>query len=32
VQLPPLAADEYRFASEKKVYLFTGSKITAASA
>ena len=28
VQLPPQAVDEYRIASEGKVYLFTGSKIT----
>lgn len=28
VQFPPHAADEYRIASEEKVYLFTGSKIT----
>lgn len=27
VQLPPQAVDEYRIASEGKVYLFTGSKI-----
>ena len=27
VQFPPHAADEYRIASEEKVYLFTGSKI-----
>ncbi len=28
VQLPSQAVDEYRIASEGKVYLFTGSKIT----
>lgn len=28
VQLPPQAVDEYRIASEGKIYLFTGSKIT----
>ena len=28
VQLPPQAVDEYRIASEGKVYLFTGSKMT----
>ena len=28
VQLPPQAVDEYCIASEGKVYLFTGSKIT----
>ena len=28
VQIPPQAADEYRIASEGKVYLFTGSKST----
>lgn len=28
VQFPPQAADEYHIASEGKVYLFTGSKIT----
>ena len=28
VQLPPQAVDEYRMASEGKVYLFTGSKMT----
>ena len=28
VQLPPQAVEEYRIASEGKVYLFTGSKVT----
>ena len=28
VRFPPQAAEEYRIASEGKVYLFTGSKIT----
>ena len=28
VRLPPQAAEEYRIASEGKVYLFTGSKMT----
>ena len=28
VRLPPQAVDEYRIASEGKVYLFTGSKMT----
>ena len=28
VQFPPQAVDEYRVASEGKVYLFTGSKMT----
>ena len=28
MQLPPQAVDEYCIASEGKVYLFTGSKIT----
>ena len=28
VKLPPQVVDEYRIASEGKVYLFTGSKIT----
>lgn len=28
VQLPPQAVDEYRIASEGKVYLFSGNKIT----
>ena len=28
VQFPPQAMDEYRVASEGKVYLFTGSKMT----
>ena len=28
VRLPPQAVDEYLIASERKVYLFTGSKIT----
>ena len=28
VQLPPQAVDEYRIASEGKVYLLTGSKMT----
>ena len=27
-RLPPQAAEEYRIASEGKVYLFTGSKMT----
>ena len=28
VQLPPQSVEEYRIASEGKVYLFTGSKVT----
>lgn len=28
VQFPPQAAEEYRIASEGRVYLFTGSKVT----
>lgn len=31
VRLPPQAAEEYRIASEGKVYLFTGSKMTGGS-